>query len=752
MNILFAGHDLKFARLLIDHCERNRRHRVSVDHTGGHKIKDESKSLVLLQEADLIFCEWGLGNAEFYSKYKYDRQKLIVRIHEQELTLPFLDRIVWQKVDKVIFIQQLNLEKFLGRFPFLREKCVLIYNVIDCDDLDRNKISEARYHLGLLGMLPHRKSPHIALEILSDLKKTDDRYKLFIKSHRPEDLEWVMKREAERNYYESFYKSINDRGLTESVVFEPFDSYVPQWFTKIGFILSTSEQEGSHQAIAEGMASGSVPIIRNWAGASLIYPSGFCFDTKEEAVKLIEKYQQKMDEKQDVENIRSYARERFDKRIILGRYDALFNELEISRKDEGQESCNHEMRVLHLSFISLREYYGYKARVLDEAKFLRRAGVYICLVCFMDKADYNNEEEKKHFKEFLLTEVASEVHFYCTQNFFRLEVTEEVTQEIDKPLISLIGENRFLILHGQGMYATAHLCRIARHSGARVVYDMHGILPEESRMQGKNNRVVIKLEDRERETLTESDYRIFVSTKMQEHVREKYGIFYENDIIVPCCVDQDKFQMPGNTRSKNRVQSGLENKIVIAYAGSMSEWQWPEMMFSMFKKLSFIEPKVFLLLIVNEKDNAKIRELAVRYRIAKKKYLLKNIPSEMIGDFLGLADLAFLLRKDHPVNRVSSPVKFGEYLAAGLPVFITPWVGDYSGIVSSQGLGVSLTLSGSGFNWMALLKMIYFIKKYKKQKTAIRKKCISAARQELNFHAYGREYYKMYTLLTGEKG
>ena len=46
---------------------------------------------------------------------------------------------------------------------------------------------------------------------------------------------------------------------------------VPAWLRRIGFILSTSDDESFHMAPAEGMASRAVPVIRHWPGAETIY-------------------------------------------------------------------------------------------------------------------------------------------------------------------------------------------------------------------------------------------------------------------------------------------------------------------------------------------------------------------------------------------------------------------------------------------------------------------------------------------------
>ncbi|HRN37811.1 MAG TPA: hypothetical protein PLL18_12975, partial [Flavobacteriales bacterium] len=50
-------------------------------------------------------------------------------------------------------------------------------------------------------------------------------------------------------------------------------------------------------------------------------------------------------------------------------------------------------------------------------------------------------------------------------------------------------------------------------------------------------------------------------------------------------------------------------------------------------------------------------------------------------------DHALLIREDAITNRVASPTKFAEYLACGLPVVISPYIGDFSGEVDRERLG-----------------------------------------------------------------
>jgi hypothetical protein len=49
--------------------------------------------------------------------------------------------------------------------------------------------------------------------------------------------------------------------------------------------------------------------------------------------------------------------------------------------------------------------------------------------------------------------------------------------------------------------------------------------------------------------------------------------------------------------------------------------------------------------------------------------------------------MAILIRDDKVTNQVASPVKFAEYLAAGLQVLISPNIGDYSSFIKEYNCG-----------------------------------------------------------------
>ncbi|WP_241433373.1 glycosyltransferase family 1 protein [Listeria grandensis] len=319
--IVFAGHDLKFAQMIIAYFEEHEDYEVRLDKWLGHDVHDEEQSQACLEWADIIFCEWGLGNGVWYSKHKREGQKLIIRLHFQEKDLSFPRNFEVENIDKFIVITPYMLEEFQQQFQFPRHKMIYIDNLIDAQKLNKPKQKDAKFHLGICGVLPARKRLDIAIDIFEELWNQDQRYRLFIKSKLPEDVPWLQGRKAERDYYESVFERINNASWKNSVIFDAHGNDVDQWLTKIGFFLSTSDYEGSHVAVSESIASGAIPVIRAWKGANTIYPKEYIYADIEAMIRAIST-SNKSDNK-----LQSWGISKFDKANLCHRIEQLIKEL-----------------------------------------------------------------------------------------------------------------------------------------------------------------------------------------------------------------------------------------------------------------------------------------------------------------------------------------------------------------------------------------------------------------------------------------
>ena len=289
LKLLFAGHDLKFLKHAISYFDNHQSFTIQIDQWQGHEKHDETNSERLLKWADIIFCEWGLGNTVWYSNRKKPGQKLIVRMHGQERLTSYPLQFNVENIDKIITVSPYMYELLHKSFGLPRHKFKIISNMVETEALNLPKDDkDIQFNLGIAGILPKLKRPDQAIKILEKLYLQDKRYKLFIKSRRPEDLSWLMNRPAERQYYEKFEEMIRSSPARDHIIFDPHGNDMAEWFQKIGYVLSTSEFESFHLTPLEGMASGAVPIILDWPGSRAVHDQRFVFEDVEEASKFIQ--------------------------------------------------------------------------------------------------------------------------------------------------------------------------------------------------------------------------------------------------------------------------------------------------------------------------------------------------------------------------------------------------------------------------------------------------------------------------------
>lgn len=324
IKIVFAGHDLKFAAMIMTYFKQNPAFEVKIDQWDSHSKHDEKHSEACVKWADIVFCEWGLGNAVWYSKHKQQNQKLLVRMHFQEKDLAFPQQMDVDKVDKIIVITPYMLEEFHRIFGIPRSKMMYFDNLIDAEKLDAAKLPGSEFHLGICGILPARKRLDLAVDILEKLWEKDSRYKLFVKSKMPQELPWLMARETERTYYEQLFARIEKAPWKENVIFDEHGNDVHDWLRKIGYFLSVSDYEGSHVAVSEGIASGSFPVIRDWKGADTIYPAAYIHPNIDAMVDYIATHDRG---RKEAQALKDYAKEKFDKQSIVKQIETLITQL-----------------------------------------------------------------------------------------------------------------------------------------------------------------------------------------------------------------------------------------------------------------------------------------------------------------------------------------------------------------------------------------------------------------------------------------
>lgn len=275
--VLVAGHDLKFFMLLQKKLEATGRFEFLTDQWQGHNKHDEAQSRALLEQADVIFCEWCLGNLKWYSHNKKPNQRLVARFHAQEARVPYMAEANWGNIDHVSFVSEHTRRQALKVFEgFPLKKTSVIPNYLDETKFtSKKKTGDAKFTLGIVGVAPKSKRLDRAIDLLEALLDDDSRYCLRVKGKHPLDYGWLLKRDDELSYYRNVFERINSNPkLRYKVIFDPPGDDVNEWFTMVGFILSPSDSESFHMAVGEGVLTGAVPLVWDWTGAKEVWGGG----------------------------------------------------------------------------------------------------------------------------------------------------------------------------------------------------------------------------------------------------------------------------------------------------------------------------------------------------------------------------------------------------------------------------------------------------------------------------------------------
>jgi glycosyltransferase involved in cell wall biosynthesis len=183
-----------------------------------------------------------------------------------------------------------------------------------------------------------------------------------------------------------------------------------------------------------------------------------------------------------------------------------------------------------------------------------------------------------------------------------------------------------------------------------------------------------------RKSVQIADYSISVSEQLQQNVEEYAGCALKANYIFPCCADISRFK-------GIKEREDFEGRIVLGYFGGLSKWQCIDAVIEMAIALNRMDGRYLLLILTNSPTDdilARLEELGTD------NYMIRSIGFSEVPLWISKMDISFNLREDRPLNTVSSPTKLSESLAAGVPVVVTEFSGDYKEIVVDGRTGVVL--------------------------------------------------------------
>jgi glycosyltransferase involved in cell wall biosynthesis len=208
-------------------------------------------------------------------------------------------------------------------------------------------------------------------------------------------------------------------------------------------------------------------------------------------------------------------------------------------------------------------------------------------------------------------------------------------------------------------------------SKAKSIYDFRALLCYESYFRRKNALIFFALYLLEWLVYLLANKLNCVSNQLEKKLKKKFGP--RKIDVLPCLL----------TEVPELVPITISNEIKLLYLGGLSKWQKVDVVISTFKGLLELDPR-FNLTIVTSKPE----EFRGMYPNASDLIEVLSLRQEDVQKYISQFHFGFILREDIMVNNVASPIKFLEYLSAGVLPIYSSGIGDYSSLLDDMSLGV----------------------------------------------------------------
>lgn len=251
----------------------------------------ELVDLLAVRSSDVVVFDWADKSAVLGTLLVPSDVRVVVRVHGVDVLRPWVHLLDWSRVEAVVCVA-----------PALREVLVdvvgerlldlpihVVPNLVDLKGLGRvaTRPRDPRT-LGVVGWAQKVKDPLWAVEVLAALRKDGTDWRLLLIG-----ADFAEGGPASGTAYATaFRERVLQDDVREHIEYTGFVDDLPPVLSRCGFVLSSSLRESWPVGLAEGVAAGAVPVVRDWPmlasrnGARSLYGNAVV-DGVEEAVDRI---------------------------------------------------------------------------------------------------------------------------------------------------------------------------------------------------------------------------------------------------------------------------------------------------------------------------------------------------------------------------------------------------------------------------------------------------------------------------------
>lgn len=315
----------------------------------------------------------------------------------------------------------------------------------------------------------------------------------------------------------------------------------------------------------------------------------------------------------------------------------------------------------------------YHTQVFGLAQYLVRCGAQ-CVIIHTDATDPEGER------------VVDGVRFWSTAvdarkvSIFRFPAK---LRRLVSPLEPKIKAFAPTHIYARDSYAGLAALTLVKKMGAKFVFSCRGAGLAKSDTSLKVRIKEMMLWVVTWRVLNSADHVSSVCENLREHLKTFYHCKAPMSVL-PCCAMEEKFAIPSEenrTALRQALNMPAAAKVVV-YCGYIGGYQDGDGIVAMMKAMRDRNPS-FVFLFLTEELN-ELKNIARRVGLPEGCFRALTCHPSEVASYLHIATAAFCLRTNDEVTRLCSPIKIGEYLAAGLGVIYSPWIGDMGRLLKSR--------------------------------------------------------------------
>lgn len=219
---------------------------------------------------------------------------------------------------------------------------------------------------------------------------------------------------------------------------------------------------------------------------------------------------------------------------------------------------------------------------------------------------------------------------------------------------------------------------------------------------------------------------VIYTTASQTHFEQIY--FDEMDYLPEELGSVEKFRQ-------------LHNRLLVFSTGSFNQWNNLEHLLARFESLCEISEGTGLVIMTSSSKTRVLQTIAAQ-QIDPAKVLVLNLPSNLVPMILNQGDYGILVMPKSIKTHEVMSVKFGEYLAAGLPVICDEYIGGAAHVIRQHQVGILLSEDWNDNK----IKMDTLQENY----ADVSSRCKRVAKELFSVHIHAERYFQLYQEIVDE--